>query len=636
MQKKEGGISQIKKRLSAFLPLPILIAGVLYMGGIVSQFLRNYSQWSGSGGIPGMESSPKLPSLDYPTAFLSCFSDLYGLAGLSVCVLTLAVFWFGIMHLGAKGSGVRDEERNLTYSRKGTYGTASFLSDEALKRTVHLENSAETTTETILGKLGEKLVCLPKDSYMNRNIAVCGPPGSRKTRSFTRNMMFQCVRRGESLIITDPKGEIYDDFRDYLEQQGYEVRVFNTIQPENSDAWDLVGEVRGEDLSAQIISDVMIRGTGGASGNQFWDNGEQNLLKSLLLYADSSEERSTKLLYDSIAASNGLTLATTIFSLPKSHPSKLPFKIFMAQDEVTRGKMINGLGTRLQVFQNQAVCDMTSYPEIDLSLPGVKKCAYFCISSDQHSAFDFLTSLFITFSFIRLVELADRLPEKRLPVPVHILGEEAPNFCSLSGLGKRLSVVRSRGISMSVVFQSIPQMQNRFPNNEWLEILSDCDVKLYLGCTDPVTAKYVSDRSGTASVEVSSESKALNSWRVSDYTPQYRRTESIGRRQILTPDEVMRLAPDEEIIELRGQDILKAEKFDYMDHPDSRFLRPCNMSEHIPAWRAMKAKSSSVPTEDFEAFERSTPKTEKTIPLADVDGLPLGMELSAVHIERRK
>ncbi len=614
----------------ALFSLPVMAAGILYLGGVISQFMRNYSEWRGTGGVPGMGTSPKFPSLDFPSAFRSCFTDLYGLAGLFLCVLALAVFLFGVMHLGAKGGGVRDKERNLTYSRKGTYGTASFLADKALKQTVHLEKNAEKTTETILGKLDGKLICFPADSYMNRNIAVCGPPGSRKTRSFTRNMMFQCIRRGESLVVTDPKGEIYGDFREYLEQQGYEVRVFNAVQPENSDAWDLIGEVRGEDLSAQIISDVMIQGTGGMSGSQFWDNGEQNLLKSLLLYVDSSGERSTKLLYESICASNGSALATTMHSLPKGHPAKMPFDIFMAQDEITRGKMINGLGTRLQVFQNRSVCAMTSYPEIDLSLPGVKKCAYFCISSDQHSAFDFLSSLFITFSFIRLVELADKQPEKRLPVPVHILGEEAPNTCSLRGLGKRLSVVRSRGISMSVVFQSIPQMQNRFPDNEWLEILSDCDVKLYLGCTDPVTAKYVSDRSGTASVEVSSESKALNSWRVSDYTPQYRRTESVGRRQILTPDEVMRLAPDEEVIELRGQDILKAKKFDYTEHPDSRFLRPCNMSDHIPAWRLKKPEAP--PTASKKGSRKR--KKRKSVPLADSDGLPVEKQESAVRIER--
>ncbi len=537
-----------------------------------------------------MGTSPVLPSLAFVDAVKSCFTDLYGLAGLFLCVLALTAFLFGVMHLGAKEEGTRDNERNLTFSKRGTYGTATLMSRSSMKDVLHLEKNAEKTTETILGKLDGKLICFPADSYMNRNFAVCGPPGSRKTRSFTRNMMFQCIRRGESIIATDPKGEIYGDFKEYLEQAGYEVRVFNANQPEHSDAWDLVGEVRGEDLSAQIIANVMIQGTAGGDMDPFWDAGEENLLKGLLLYADIKNTRSMEEVYGYIAASSTGAFHQMLKSLPEGHPARRPFEIFMAQDDITRGKLVNGLGTRLQVFQNQSVCAMTSYPEIDLSLPGVKKCAYFCISSDQHNAFDFLSSLFVTFSFIRLVELADKQPEKRLPVPVHILGEEAPNTCSLRGLGKRLSVVRSRGISMSVVFQSIPQMQNRFPDNEWLEILSDCDTQIYLGCTDPITAEYISKRAGMASVTVNSESKALNTWRVSDYTPQYRRTESVGKRQVLTPDEVMRLPQDEEIVVLRGQDVLKAKKFDYTEHPDSRFLRPCNASDHVPAWSIRNRK----------------------------------------------
>lgn len=552
-----------------------------------------------------MGASPELPSPGFWEAIRSCFADGYGAAGLFLCLSALSVFLFGVMRLGRASGGMQDKERNLTYSKRGTYGTAAFLDGEKLTGVLHLENDTAKTTETILGKLDGKLICFPKDSYMNRNIAVCGPPGSRKSRSFTRNMMFQCIRRGESLIVTDPKGELYGDFRNYLEREGYEVRVFNTNQPQCSDAWDLVGEVQGKELYAQIISEVMVQGTAGRSASPFWDNGEQNLLKAVLLYVDSCGDSSTEQMYRAIAGSNGSALIGAMHSLPKGHPAKIPFEIFMAQDETTRGKMINGLGTRLQVFQNRDICGMTSFPEIDLSLPGVKKCAYFCISSDQHSAFDFLSSLFVTFSFIRLVNLADQRSDQRLPVPVHILGEEAPNTCCLKGLGKRLSVVRSRGISMSVVFQSIPQLQNRFPDEEWLEILSDCDVKLYLGCTDPVTAKYISDRSGIASVEVGSESKLLNSWRVSDYTTQYRRTESVGKRQILTPDEVMRLAPDEEIIELRGQDVLKAEKFDYTEHEDAKLLSFANPMDHIPAWkRKFDVSAPSQPE------EKEFPKSE--------------------------
>lgn len=128
-------------------------------------------------------------------------------------------------------------------------------------------------------------------------------------------------------------------------------------------------------------------------------------------------------------------------------------------------------------------------------------------------------------------------------------------------------------------------MQNRYPYNSWQEILGNCDTTVFLGCTDPITAAFISERTGIASVNVTSEAKQLNSWRVSDYTPEYRRTESIGKRAVLTPDEVLRLSLDEELIILRGQKALKAQKFDFTLHPESKKLVKRKASSHIPNWK---------------------------------------------------
>ena len=106
-----------------------------------------------------------------------------------------------------------------------------------------------------------------------------------------------------------------------------------------------------------------------------------------------------------------------------------------------------------------------------------------------------------------------------------------------------------------------------------------------MGCTDEVTATFISNRSGDVTVGVSSEAKQLNSWRVSDYTPEYRRTKSTGKRKLLTPDEILRLPLDEALIILRGQKVLRVEKYDYTLHPDAKKLIPRKASDHIPAWR---------------------------------------------------
>ena len=128
-------------------------------------------------------------------------------------------------------------------------------------------------------------------------------------------------------------------------------------------------------------------------------------------------------------------------------------------------------------------------------------------------------------------------------------------------------------------------MQNRYPLNQWQEISGNCDTQVFLGCTDEVTATFISNRSGDVTVGVSSEAKQLNSWRVSDYTPEYRQTRSIGKRKLLTPDEILRLPLDTALIILRGQKVLQVEKYDYTLHPDAQKLIPRKASEHIPEWR---------------------------------------------------
>ena len=195
--------------------------------------------------------------------------------------------------------------------------------------------------------------------------------------------------------------------------------------------------------------------------------------------------------------------------------------------------------------------------------------------------------LFMSFVFIKLVRYADKYGEDGvLPVPVHILADELANGgCTIADLTKKISTIRSRKLSISCIFQNLPQMQNRYPLNQWQEIIGNCDTQLFLGCTDEMTAEFISNRTGEVSVAVSSQAKQLNTWRISDYTPEYRETHSIGKRKLLTPDEVLRLPLDQALIILRGQKVLKVEKYDYTLHPESSRLKPYRASDHIPAWR---------------------------------------------------
>ncbi len=292
--------------------------------------------------------------------------------------------------------------------------------------------------------------------------------------------------------------------------------------------------------------------------------------------------------------------------LPVSHPAKVLYCIYKQASDTVRSGVIIGLGARLQVFQNKLIRQITSYDEIDLTLPGKQKCAYFCITSDQDSTFDFLSSLFMTFVFIKLVRFADKHGvDGHLPVPVHILADELANTGAILELNKKISVCRSRGLSISCIFQNLPQMQNRYPFNQWQEIIGNCDTQLFLGCTDEVTAEFISSRSGDVTVGVSSEAKLLNTWRVSDYSPEYRKTQSIGKRKLLTPDEILRLPLDTALIILRGQKVLKVQKYDYTLHPDAKKLVTKKAAEHIPKWR------EEGKTEEYDYLPKAPPKPRR-------------------------
>ena len=372
---------------------------------------------------------------------------------------------------------------------------------------------------TILGSLDGDVVCMPEETRFNGNLAVYGASGSKKTRAFCVNMILQSAARKQSLVICDPKSELYEKTSQYLRGKGYTVKVFNLVTPACSDSWNCLAEIEGQELMAQLFCDVIIKNTGDGRGDHFWDNAEMNLLKALVLYVERgypAEKRNIGEVYQLLTMSSEKELSALFEVLPVEHPAKGPYSIFQQSSESVRGGVIVGLGSRLQVFQNRDIRMITARDEIDLELPGKQPCAYYCITSDQDSTFDFLSSLFLSFIFIKLVRFADeRCPGGRLPVPVHVLGEELCACGVIPDLSRKISVIRSRGVSMSCVFQNLAGLQNRYPYNQWQEILGNCDVQLFLGCTDPLTADYISTRTGEVSINVTSTAKQLGTWRVS-------------------------------------------------------------------------------------------------------------------------
>ena len=128
-------------------------------------------------------------------------------------------------------------------------------------------------------------------------------------------------------------------------------------------------------------------------------------------------------------------------------------------------------------------------------------------------------------------------------------------------------------------------MRNRYPDDQWQEIIGACDTTIFLGCTDNLTAEWISERVGIASVEVEGTMRDLNTMHITNYTPNFRQSNTLARRQLLTPDEVMRLPTDEELVFIRGQKVYRAKRFDYSNHPDYKKLKSSKAILHEPDWK---------------------------------------------------
>lgn len=599
---------QIKVLTKKADSLAVLIPCVLYIAGIIAQFMININAWKAAGSDYSV--SPGLPSLELADVFRSIFHFPEGLIAIGVVVVGIVLICIFGLRIGWGQNGVTDSDRNLTVSSSGSYGTASFMSPKEASACFDV-TSAKKTEQDILGMLPDgQILTLPKNTRLNSNLAVCGSSGTGKSRSISRNLVLQAVKRGESLILTDPKSELYESMSEYLRDNGYTVKVFNLIEMDHSDSWNCLNEVGSSELMAQTFADIVLQNTSGDSKDAFWYNAELNLLKALVLYVALEmppEQRNLATVYDLLYTQTEKGLSDIMASISHEHvnqytgellppsPAAAPYAIFKQSSDTVRTSVIIGLGSKLAVLQAQQVRNITSYNEIDLELPGKQKCAYFCIVSDQDSTFDFLSSLFFSFLFIRLIRYADGYCEGgMLSTKVKFVLDEFPNCCLIPDFTKKCSTIRSRGCSVAVFFQNVGQMRNRYPDDQWQEILGACDSTVFLGCTDMLTAEYFSDRIGTASVEVEGTMRELNTMHITNYTPRFRKTNSLGRRQLLTPDEVLRLPPDQVLIFIRGQKVMRAKRYDYSLHPDYKKLKSRKAILHEPDWKTSQASSVSA------------------------------------------
>ena len=512
------------------------------------------------------------------------------------CLLTRKGFnWLSGYH------PVRDK-RGFDILPDGTHGTSRFMKPEEMKDVLET-GRLDDLTGTIYGKHRDDplddnrfslYIASSSKSGLAGNMLVIGAPGTGKSWGFVRPMIFQCVKRRESMILTDPKAELYESTAGYLADMGYEVRVFNLLEMEHSDHWNCIGEADYDERLIPIIAATIINNTSSEKeAGDFWAKAELNLLTALLYYVQNDKDVSGNVLplsqrrlgrILSLLTENGLEkIDREIKLLPAGHPAKGPYGLFLQAKENIRGNIVIGLGNRLNVFQDKLVDALTADSTIDLTLPGHKPCAYFCILSAQDHTYAFLSSLFFTMIFSRLEQYARRETEDgKLPVPVNFVLDEFPSIGKLGDFKRSIAFTRGFRMNCIVIVQSIAQLADIYPRREWEEITDCCDATICLGVNDTTSAQFISEKCGMTTIRVTNNQQPQTPLfsPVANLSLPYSQTRSNTQRALMQPDEVLRLDNAKSIVMLRGQLPMLLYKVTPPEFADFKKLRTLSIAKY--------------------------------------------------------
>ena len=610
-KKRKEGLSDSRIRYTIAAALAFLVS--VYVSGLLAQYADNFKRYSAAGGFT---SSAQMAHLRFGVLYnlwygVATHTGRVFLLPILIVAAVIMISWVVRMHVKDKGY---DSEGKYTKSGSGEYGTSGWMDEEHIDK-VYERASFGSATGIMLGEHNGKAISLIDRMGSNKHIAVFGPTRSGKTTCFSLNNIIQCVKRGESFFATSTKSDLYENTSEYLKDNGYVVKIFDLVDPEHSDSWNCLSEVRKNERRIQentrIYVDTIMKNTTSGKVDYFWNNAESSLLTALVylvaLDHNINEPKTMARVYNMITNYTDATLANLFRDLPANHPGRAAFSLYnenAGNDKVTGGVKM-GLGGRLSAFGSDMIQNITSYDDIDLSLPAQKKCAYFVRVSDQDSANEFLASLFFSFAFIDIVQYVDANAKKEETIPVNMILDEFCNLGVLPNIKKQLSTVASRKMNISIIIQNIPQLKGVYPNDEWRELLGNCDTQLFLGCSDDMTADYISKRSGDLTIDVSSETKSYNTMRFTDYTHQYRESKGKGKRLLMTPAEALDMKSNQLIISSRGEHYLKANKLFYTSLPESCKFRSIDINDYVPEWRKLqeeeKLKSSPAPENVFKA-----------------------------------
>lgn len=599
---KQEDLHQVKKRLRIIL-VAIVIAG-FYFAGIFGTI----------GTEGGLTSNPITMIMRYRTNPYPWSAALILITGL-ICVAIYEVIKMWRDTLYEDGIG-----RNFHYSRDSDpYGQAHFAQTDEYKDIAQIR-SAERATGIILGQLpgsddGSECIDFHPPRQMNGNIFAVGSSGSGKTWSFIKPYILQTAKCRESMIITDPKGELYEDMAGYLEDHGYIVRRFDTITPEKSDGWDCLAHLKDPknrsrlEVNAEIFAKTIINNIGDA--NDIYGRSSEALLKALILYIilapNVTDEKKNIRTLNSLLDQGNVSFYEGMFETGENKAIEPALRAYRSCKEASGnlfGNVITHLKTGMNTIQSGIIEDILSRNDINMELPGEKPCAYFCRFAATHDTYQFVVALFFSNLFITLMDAADKKKGKKLDVPVHFVMDEFANIGTLPSYDRMISVIRSYGITAVMAVQDITQFENNYPTTA-TTIRSNCGTFLNIGVNDPVSAKFFQDRLGECTVEVTSSSSAIRT------LASERESVGTGRRSLMTLAEIQTMSSEEMLIIFQRKQAIYCHKFPVNLHPEFPKLRQI-VDEDVPDFDDRRARSRKFSEEAARvaAWEKAHPKTQ--------------------------
>ena len=456
------------------------------------------------------------------------------------------------------------------YRRRQEHGSASWGSIKELRKKYHQEPYENNKILTQNVSIGYNM----RQHRRNMNTLIVGGSGSGKTYHYAKP---NAIQANTSMVILDPKGEILRDTGKLFKKKKYEVKVLDLINMEKSHCYNPFVYLESDNDVQRLVTNLFKSTTpkGSQSNDPFWDTAASMLLLSLIFYLKYEappEEQNFPMVMEMLRAGdvdeereNIPSALDELFArLEAREPGHIANKYYSAYrsgSAKTLKSIQITLAARLEKFNLESLASLTSTDELDLKTMGEKKTVLFALIPDNDTSFNFLVSILYTQLFQQLFYVADHKYGGTLPVHVHFLMDEFANVSLPDDFDKILSVMRSRGVSVSIILQNLAQLKALF-EKQWESIVGNCDEFLYLGGNEQSTHKYVSELLGKETIDTNSYGRS-DGMR-GNFSTNYQ----VAGRELMTADEVRMLDNKYAIVFIRGERPVLDYKYDIHTHPN--------------------------------------------------------------------